>query len=193
LQDYEEMRTAPEERAGAEVIRQYARGTRAARGLANWLRGQGHDAYPHTGPMAAPLLLIPPAIECGLGELGKHGSIIHRELGASFRLSAVLTDVPLVADQRDDFGVDDFCQRCKVCEDACPPAAILPDKQLVRGEHRWYVDFDKCLPYFNEHMGCAICLAVCPWSRPGVANTLLRQLAQRAHWSRALRRSGQPG
>jgi epoxyqueuosine reductase len=49
----------------------------------------------------------------------------------------------------------------------------------VRGERRWYVDFDKCLPYFNEAMSCAICLAVCPFSRPGVGDNLVMKLATR--------------
>ena len=49
----------------------------------------------------------------------------------------------------------------------------------MRGERRWYVDFDKCLPYFNENMGCAICLAVCPFSRPEVGARLVQKLALR--------------
>ncbi|MBV9946093.1 MAG: 4Fe-4S dicluster domain-containing protein, partial [Myxococcales bacterium] len=68
---------------------------------------------------------------------------------------------------------------CRACEDACPPGAILPAKQLARGEVRWYVDFDRCLPFFNEHQGCAICLAACPWNHPGVAGTLVHKLAAR--------------
>jgi hypothetical protein len=48
----------------------------------------------------------------------------------------------------------------------------------VRGQRRWYVDFDKCLPYFNENLSCAICLAVCPFSRPGVGPSLVRKLAR---------------
>lgn len=178
-QDYEAMKRAPEPLSSAETVRQYGRGIRAAKGVASWLRSQGWDAHPHGGPHAGSVVLIPPAIECGFGELGKHGSLIHRELGSSFRLACVLTDVPLVADARDEFGADDFCQRCKVCSDACPPDAILPEKQLVRGERRWYVDFDRCLPYFNENTGCGICIAVCPWSLPGVAGTLVQKLAER--------------
>jgi len=177
--DYDKIRAAPEEAAAAEVIRQYARGNRIAKALASWLRAQGHDAVPHGGPLAGPITLIPPAIACGMGELGKHGSLIHRRLGASFRLASVHTDVPLIADAPDVFGADDFCLHCRVCEDACPPEAIEPEKQLVRGEKRWYVDFDKCLPYFNETQGCAICIAVCPWSRPGVAETLVEKMARR--------------
>ncbi len=178
-QDYEAMKQAPSMRSLVEITRQYGRGIRAAKGLANWLRRQGYDAFPYGGPMAGSFVLIPPAIQAGLGELGKHGSMIHRKFGSNFRLACVLTDAPLLADAPEAFGADDFCLHCRVCSDACPPAAILPEKTLVRGETRWYVDFDKCLPYFNEAMSCAICLAVCPFSRPGVGDNLVMKLAAR--------------
>ncbi|MBS2014537.1 MAG: 4Fe-4S dicluster domain-containing protein [Deltaproteobacteria bacterium] len=177
--DYGPMKSAPSTQALVEVTRQYARGTRAAKGIASFLRREGHDAIPYGGPMAGSFVLIPPAIEAGLGELGKHGSMIHPRFGASFRLACVLTDVPLVPDRPSSFGADDFCASCRVCDDACPPKAIVPEKTLVRGERRWYVDFDKCLPYFNEAMGCAICLAVCPFSRPGIGVRLVDKLAAR--------------
>ncbi|CAN5874864.1 hypothetical protein BH11MYX4_BH11MYX4_48830 [soil metagenome] len=109
----------------------------------------------------------------------KHGSLIHRELGANFRLACVLTDVPLLVERPDVFGGDDFCASCRVCAEACPPDAIVHDKQIVRGERRWYVDFDKCLPYFNENLGCAICLAVCPFSRPVIGPRLVAKLARK--------------
>ncbi len=176
---YDEMATAPELRAGIEVLRQYTRAAKAAKGLANWIREQGHWAEPLTGPMKGKVTMIPPALECGFGELGKHGSIINRRFGSNFRLSAVLTDLPLVPDAPDAFGADGFCTNCRVCSDACPPDAIYESKQTVRGEMKWYVDFDKCLPYFNETYGCGICISVCPWSRPGVADNLLVKLARR--------------
>ena len=177
--EYEKIKTAPEPAAAAEVIRQYARGNFAAKSVASWIRSRGHEALPHGGPMAGPAVLIPPAIEAGLGELGKHGSLIHRRLGSSFRLASVLTDIPLVADAPDRFGADEFCLHCKVCSQECPPDAIFESKQVVRGTQKWYVDFDKCLPYFNEHQGCAICIAVCPWSLPGVAPGLVAKMARR--------------
>ena len=105
--------------------------------------------------------------------------MIHPRFGANFRLGLVLTDLPLVTDEPRDFGVDDFCASCRVCSDECPPEAIFDEKQWVRGEKKWYVDFDKCLPFFNEYKGCAICIAVCPWSRPGVAGNLVQKLARR--------------
>lgn len=177
--DWAELRTAPEERAAAEVIRQYGRGIRAAKGVAASIRALGHDATPHGGPMAYPMLLVPAAIAAGLGELGKHGSLINRTLGSNLRLACVLTDVPLVADGVDRFDAETFCDRCQSCTNACPPQAIGPDRHVVRGEERWYVDFDRCLPFFNEHQGCAVCLSVCPWNLPGVAPNLVSKLAAR--------------
>lgn len=115
-----------------------------------------------------------------MGELGKHGSLINRRLGSSFRLAAVETDMPLVVDRPDVFGADDFCLRCQVCTEGCPPGAIHDVKGIVRGVEKWWVDFDKCIPYFNETFGCAICLAVCPWSKPGRAPLLAEKWALRA-------------
>ena len=178
--DYGRIAQAPEGAAGAEVIRQYGRAAGAAKAVAGWIRAQGWSAEPVTGPMAGAVTLIPPAIACGFGELGKHGSIINPEMGASFRLSGVLTDAPFAPTPQRDFGIDDFCTACRICEDACPPEAIAPEKQWVRGERKWYVDFDRCLPFFNETNGCAICIAVCPWSRPGVGPGLAAKLARRA-------------
>ncbi len=177
---YDEIAKAPAPQAGVEVVRQYNRAARVAKQIANWLRAEGWEAEPVTGPLSGALALIPPALACGFGELGKHGSVIDRDLGASFRLSAVLTDAPFAPTPPADHGIDAFCANCRICEDACPPEAIFAEKQTVRGARKWYVDFDKCLPFFNETQGCAICIAVCPWSRPGVGPSLAEKLARRA-------------
>ena len=179
-QDYDAMSHAPDQIAGAEVLNQYRRALGAARGLAGWILEQGYAAEPHGAPTPATFTMIPAAIAAGLGELGKHGSMINRHYGSNFRLSAVLTDMPLALDGPDEFGADDFCRRCRVCEEACPPGALQPEKQTVRGVTRWYVDFDKCQPFFNEHLGCSICTTVCPWSQPGIASKLLRKTMKRA-------------
>src|SRR6185369_8696224 len=109
---------------------QYARGTRASFALANWIRAQGYNAKAYPGPSAEALLLIPPAIESGLGELGKHGSMISRHFGSGVRLAGVTTDMPLVATTPDRFGGDEFCQSCQVCTKECPPGAIAAEKQM---------------------------------------------------------------
>ncbi len=177
--DHGELATAPEHTSAIEVHRQYNRGTAAARSLADFIRGRGYEAHGHGGPGAGPMQMVPAAIEAGFGELGKHGSIINRELGSSFRLAAVLTDAPLQATPRDIFGADDFCVGCRICTDACPPDAIAPDRRLVRGVTKWAVDFDRCLPYFAESYGCGICIAVCPWSKPGEAPRLADNMTRK--------------
>ena len=188
--DHEQLATAPEHTSAIEVHRQYNRGTAAARALADWFRSLGYQAEGHGGPGAGPLLMVPAAIEAGLGELGKHGSIINRQLGSSFRLAAVLTDAALVSSKPDNFGVDDFCYGCRVCTDACPPDAIAPDKRLVRGENKWAVDFDRCLPYFAVSYGCGICIAVCPWSTPGAAPRLAENMLRKQERREARRQEG---
>ena len=183
--DHAELNKAPDTlddpSSGVEVGRQYNRAARACRTLANHILAQGYKAKAYPGPWASALIMIPPAIAAGLGELGKHGSMINREYGSSFRLSAVTTDMPLIADAPDDFGAEDFCTSCQICTRACPPGAIFDEKQMVRGKEKWYVDFDKCIPYFGETLGCGICIARCPWSRPGTAPRLAeKMLARRA-------------
>ena len=177
---YDEISKAPAPEGGLEVMRQYMRAAKGAKDTANWLRSMGWDAEPLTGPMSGKVTMIPPALAAGFGELGKHGSIITPEFGSSFRLSAVLTDAPLSNTPPRQYGIDDFCTHCKICEKACPTDAISSEKQVVRGVKKWYVDFDQCLPFFNEHQGCAICIAVCPWSRPGIGENLMHKLAARA-------------
>lgn len=183
--DHERLNAAPdtldEPTSAVEVGEQYNRAARVSRNLTNYIMGQGHYAKAYAGPYASALLMIPPAIAAGFGELGKHGSLINRTYGSSFRLSAVVTKMPLLADAPDVFGADDFCASCQVCTKACPPGAISETKQTVRGVEKWYVDFDKCIPYFGEALGCGICIGRCPWSKPGTAPRLAeKMLARRA-------------
>jgi epoxyqueuosine reductase QueG len=181
--NYERLKQVPSDETNgeglADVGDQYARGTRSSFALANWIRSQGYNALAFPGPMADALLLIPAAVASGLGELGKHGSLISRQFGAGVRLAAVTTDMPLVMTSADPFGADDFCKNCQVCTRACPPGAISEQKQMVRGVERWYVNFDKCIPAFTDLAGCAICIAECPWTRPTVRPKLLATMARR--------------
>lgn len=188
--DYGPLSRAPGVETSVEVMDKYALGSSAAFDVAAWIRRQGWDALHHGGPKAGPVMLIPHAVAAGIGQLGKHGSMINREFGSSFRLACVVTDLPLSPDAEDEFGSDDFCLSCQACTNACPPGAIGEAKQLVRGETKWYADFDKCILYFNENQSCAICLAVCPWSRPGVAPNLAAKMLRRRKKARAIDNAG---
>ena len=165
--DRDEMAEAPHERAAIEVMRAYQEVSRIAIEVSEHIRDLGWPAKAYGNPNSTEILHIPLAINAGLGELGKHGSIISKEYGSNFRLAAVMTDLPLAYDERVDIGVDDLCLSCRRCVLDCPPDALYDDKQWVRGVERWYVDFDRCIPYFVKTFGCAICIEVCPWSEPG--------------------------
>ena len=102
--DFDALDQAPGMTMQNEVKEQYDRGTNAAQKLAEWMRQMGWGGVSHGGPIAGPVLMIPHAIEAGLGEPGKHGSMINKRYGSSFRLANVLTDLPLVPSEKEIFG-----------------------------------------------------------------------------------------
>lgn len=166
--------------AGVHVIEIYNECAEIAIGFANWIREQDYGSKANRGGLATEVNLLPAAIDSGIGVLGKHGSLISRELGSNFRLGYVLTNLPVeCTETEEDFGAEDTCLNCKLCVNNCPPDAIFNEKQMVRGEEKWYVDFDKCMPYFNDANSCGICIAVCPWSRPGVAPNLAEKMIRK--------------
>jgi formate hydrogenlyase subunit 6/NADH:ubiquinone oxidoreductase subunit I len=128
--------------------------------LSQRIGAMGFEARTHgnTGDFPLPAY----AHLAGLGELGKHGSLISPELGSSFRLSAITTDMPLIPDGPQDFGMEEVCVNCNICERFCPGQAISPVKRETAGVVRWHVDSDKCQPHFSKLYGCKVCLSVCP-------------------------------
>ena len=178
--DSQEMAFVTTNRAGVETMRAYMEITRTVVALAEHIRAMGWRARAYGE--AADILHIPLAIDAGLGQLGKHGSLICTEFGSSMRIATVLTDLPLAHDRPVDIAVDDLCLGCRRCSLDCPVDAIADHKQMVRGEEKWYVDFDKCAPYFTHTVGCGICIEVCPWTIPGRGPSLAEKLlSKRAH------------
>lgn len=177
--DWDVMQDVPNEATGVEVMRVYRKVQKVSVRLAEYIRALGWPAKAYGDSRCSDVLQIPLAIRAGIGELGKHGSMICREYGSNFRLASVLTDMPLIPDRPIDIGVDDLCLGCQRCVQDCPPGAILNEKAIVRGTRKWYVDFDKCAPYFTKTYGCAICLEVCPWSEPGRGPALSQKLLEK--------------
>ena len=106
-------------------MHRYSRAAFGAKWVSSWSRGMGWDAEPLTGPMSGKVTLIPPALFAGFGELGKHGSIINPAFGSSFLLSGVLTDCQMPLDAPDRLPYSCILKKCRICETACPPQALV--------------------------------------------------------------------
>jgi epoxyqueuosine reductase len=149
----------------AEVHRVYHALDELGVRLANQIAAYGYSArmQPNEGDVPLPAM----AYLAGLGELGKHGSMISPTLGSSFRLGAVTTDMPLKADGPKDFGIFEVCSKCQMCSRFCPGEAIASEPQEVNGLTRWHIDTPACEPFFHKLYGCKICLMVCPFNAKG--------------------------
>jgi epoxyqueuosine reductase len=120
---------------------------------------------------SAPVLERAWAVKSGLGWVGKNGNLIGTKTGSFFFIATLITDLAL---QPDAPFATDRCGTCTRCIDACPTAAILPNK---------VVDGSRCISYFtielkellipanmqgkfdNWMFGCDTCQDVCPWNR----------------------------
>jgi len=159
--DYDVLKDAPNKYSGAEFLRIYDATGRIVTELAKYIRGRGYPARTHT-LRSEQISMLPHAYKAGLGELGKHGSLLNPELGCSFRVAVVTTDLPMTVDSPRLRGLEDFCTTCNMCTKFCPGDAISDEKQEVRGVLKWVVDTEKCAPYFGTYNACGICLTVCP-------------------------------
>jgi epoxyqueuosine reductase len=118
---------------------------------------------------SAPVLEKALAEKSGLGWIGKHTNLIHREHGSYFFLGEIYTDLPLPIDTP----VQNHCGTCQSCIDVCPTHAIIAPYKL---------DARRCISYLtielrsaiplelrpligNRIYGCDDCQLVCPWNR----------------------------
>jgi reductive dehalogenase len=138
--------------------------------LAEYIRRLGYPAKAHYAPfydiVVPPILLL-----AGLGEMSRIGdSVIHPFLGPRFKAAVVTTDLPLLPDKPIDFGLQDFCSKCKKCARECPSGAISDgNKEMFNGYEKWPVDIKRCtgMRVGNQRgSGCGTCIKVCPWNKP---------------------------
>jgi len=150
-----------------EVGRVYALSVLVSVQLARFIRALGYPARAHHLRNYL-IMLVPVAVDAGIGELGRCGYVVSRTLGTNFRLACVTTDMPLAYDEPVDLGIQDFCEKCKKCATSCPSGAIpRGEKTLVRGVWKWKLDEEACLSYWGKTgYTCGICQVICPWTKP---------------------------
>ncbi|MFQ5809111.1 MAG: reductive dehalogenase [Armatimonadota bacterium] len=161
---------SPTPRAAAATGNGYSRMAFTAACVAELLRNLGWRALPCGNDTA---LSIPLAIDAGLGEMGRSGSLIHPELGPCLRLCKVLTDAPLAPDKPIEFGVREQCQKCTMCADQCEAKAISWGEMTAEpacpcnnsGVLKWPVNADLCLQFWRANgTSCADCIRACPYT-----------------------------
>ncbi len=138
--------------------------------LAQFIRNLGYQALPCGNDTA---LSVPLAIDAGLGELGRNGLLVTPQFGPRVRLCKVLTDLPLEPDKPIDFGVQEYCEKCKKCLKNCPAHAISEDKTANAitmsnnsGVLKWPVNGERCFRFWCETgLDCSICIKVCPFNK----------------------------
>lgn len=185
--DYEFVMTTPRTPQGCASVSNYGRGCYLAATLARWIASMGWRAETHT-MTGSEVLLVPLAVDAGLGEVGRNGYLVSPRYGARTRLFAVLTDMPLEADRPISIGVDEFCRSCKKCAEACPSKSLpTGDKVVIKGVRKWALEPDGCFAYWAASgVDCAVCMGICPFSRP---DTMTHRIARAViAWSWLARR-----
>ena len=133
----------------------------------------GYPARSHVPPFLYDIMMPPVAVDAGLGEQGRMGLLLTPELGCNARVACVTTNIPMKVDKPIDFGVQEFCRKCKICAEKCPTGAISHDDErgIEYGYKRWKIKDDLCnkawamVTASKPSHGCRVCLAVCPYSR----------------------------
>jgi epoxyqueuosine reductase len=170
--DKEPISTAPSFECQLEVMDGYKRMSTISNRLSKHLRKNGFAAYPGTA-LGGLTDYVHLAELAGLGAIGYHGLLISPGEGARLRLNTIytnITNLPTLearGQENEHLWVRDFCAMCNKCVRKCPVGAIY-DQPKPRGDGGFQsIDHASCRDYFTEHHGCAICLAVCPFSQIG--------------------------
>ena len=118
---------------------------------------------------SAPVLEKAIAEKAGLGWIGKHTNLIHRDQGSWFFLGELYTDLPLPIDSPEL----SHCGTCRACIDVCPTDAIVAPYVLDARRCISYltielkddipVEFRKAIG--NRIYGCDDCQLYCPWNK----------------------------
>jgi reductive dehalogenase len=158
--------------SGALSYRAYLNGSTTACIVADYIRRLGYPAQAHSNA-DGDVLQIPLMLLAGLGEMSRIGELVLNPfLGPRHKTAIITTDLPLAVDKPIDFGLQDFCDKCRKCARECPAQAIpYGDKVLYNGYEIWKPDVEKCTKYRVTNLkgsACGRCMKMCPWNKEGL-------------------------
>ena len=138
--------------------------------LADYIRRLGYPARAHHA-LSYQVIVPPILLWAGLGEVSRMSEcVVHPFMGPRFKASIVTTNLPMLCDRPIDFGLQDFCSKCKKCARHCPSGALTDgNKVMFNGYQRWPSDMRKCtsMRVGNQRgASCGTCMIVCPWNKP---------------------------
>lgn len=170
--DKEKIDMAPDLDAGAEVMKVYASLGLAVADIARWLRKKGVRCHANH-PLGGLVSTVPLAGKAGMGWMGQNGLLITPQFGQRQRIAPIFLEAPIFAftDSDEHRWIEEYCKKCMRCYKNCPTGAIYAEKQIRVediegfGPAKTCIDREKCFPYFNETLGCSVCVKVCPFSR----------------------------
>jgi ferredoxin len=166
--DKEPISTSPSFESQHEVMRGYKNLAVIGNKMARFLRKQGYAAYPGTA-LGGITDYVHLGELAGLGAIGYHGLLISPHEGARLRINTIYTNIenlPIVT-ENEHLWVRDFCAMCRKCVRKCPVNAIYEQPQPRGDGGMQCIDHATCRDYFTQNYGCAVCLAVCPFSQVG--------------------------
>lgn len=170
--DKEPIESAPSFACMHEVMKGYKNLATISNKLAVHLRRHGFAAYPGTA-LGGITDYVHLAELAGLGAIGYHGLLITPGEGARLRINTIytnITNLPTLAAQGKEnahLWVRDFCAVCHKCIRQCPVNAIYEEPKSRGDGGMQTIDHATCRDYFTANFGCAVCLAVCPFSHTG--------------------------
>ena len=162
------LKNSPTAAVIQESARKYVEAAKISNIVAGYLRRFGYEARAHNDGNYE-VLCVPPAVESGLGELGRMGIFMHKTLGPCVRL-AVVTSTMALPDScpPPPLFMAQFCRICKKCAHNCPSGSItFGEEPESRGFSHWAIDQEKCFSYWKTiGSDCGICISVCPFTKP---------------------------
>jgi epoxyqueuosine reductase QueG len=143
------------------------------------------------GSVAGYVNQIRMAVAVGIGVVGNNGLLLHSRYGARLMLGGVLTTASLPQMRSPDSAEPGCPDDCRICSNACPVNAIMPESKqvrimrclnhtartpsmsklkfvLLRARDRKAAARYMSLTSFDEHTFhvCSKCVSLCPYGEP---------------------------